>query len=89
MYSIFANADLVPQFCVALIDICISSYQSVLWVMVHELVYDKDLPLNSQNLIICELTKGQSIYMDAHALQWRPIIYNIVQIAESFQTSNN
>lgn len=58
MYSIFANADLVPQFCVALIDICISSYQSVLWVMVHELVYDKDLPLNSQNLIICELTKG-------------------------------
>lgn len=58
MYSIFANADLVPQFCVALIDICISSSQSVLWMMVHEFVYDKGLPLNSQNLIICELTKG-------------------------------
>lgn len=58
MYRIFANADLVPQFCVALIDICISSYQSVLWMMVHEFVYDKDLLLNNQNLIICELTKG-------------------------------
>lgn len=46
MYRIFANVDLVPQFCVALIDICISSSQSVLWMMAHEMVYDKDLPLN-------------------------------------------
>lgn len=46
MYRIFANVDLVPQFCVALIDICISSSQSVLWMIAHEMVYDKDLLLN-------------------------------------------
>lgn len=89
MYSIFANADLVHQFCVALIDICISSYQSVLWVMVNELVYDEDLPLNSQNLIICELKDRVFTWMHMHYNGDLTIIYNIVQIAESFQTSNN